>query len=73
MVVSCCVSGCTQRYKPGMSFYRFSTDKSRRNMWLKCIKRGKFGDENAAWQPSDYDRVCGILKVCMISKFSFSP
>ena len=59
MVVSCCVTGCSQRYKPGLSFYRFPSDNARKNMWLKRIKRGKFGDENAPWEPSNHDRVCG--------------
>ena len=47
----------------GLGFQHLPRDLANVNAWKTMfdpyIKRGKFGDENAAWQPSDYDRVCG--------------
>ena len=41
MVVSCCVVGCTKRFKKGdgIKFHIFPQTKPRRTMWINAVKR----------------------------------
>ena len=54
MVKSCCAIGCYKynKYsKGGVSFYRFPTDKERRNKWISAVKRKD-------WEPNEYTWLC---------------
>ena len=52
MVKSCCAIGCYNKCsKGGVSFYRFPTDKERRNNWVLAVKRKD-------WEPNEYTWLC---------------
>ena len=52
MVKSCCAIGCYNKYsKGGVSFYRFPTDREKRNKWISAVKRKD-------WEPNEYTWLC---------------
>ncbi|CAL1294902.1 unnamed protein product, partial [Larinioides sclopetarius] len=51
---SCVAFNCTNRCSkkiPGTTFHRFPKDETRKNLWVKAIRR-------ANWEPSKFSRLC---------------
>ena len=55
MPTICCAMNCTSRdnKKTGMKMYRFPTDPSGKDAWVRAIRR-------ESWRPSDHSRVCKL-------------
>ena len=79
MPATCCAVGCHSRYskKKGMKLFRFPTNPSRRDAWIRAIRRDN-------WIPNEYSMVCQLHFILekpspfpnnpdyVPSKFSFS-
>lgn len=52
MVNSCSANGCKNRTSPGLSFYSFPADKTRRKEWVN------FANNGISWIPKEWNRIC---------------
>lgn len=60
MPVSCCAVICMNHFSkgPGVGFVQFPVDLRRKELWIQAISQ--VDTSGRKWEPSVYDRICGV-------------